>query len=210
MSAAKPISCAVEQRCIIKFLAKEQVKPIEIYKRLLIQFGDVCLAKSNVYTWIERFKNGRKSVMDDERNHMQANAVTPQNIIRAEKLIKTNPRISVRDLASDMGISVGSIHNILRKKLKLTKLDDRWVQLENKEKNVKQELVDKKKNCNCSKKSQSRRKSPNYKRQTSAKSSKIEPPAPPSTPLPTSTTTTEEKQTQPLTLTNDNEIINEN
>ena len=157
MPATKPISCAVEQRCIIKFLAKEQVKPIEIYKRLLIQFGDLCLAKSNVYTWIERFKNGRDSVLDDERNHMQPNAVTPQNIIRTEKLIKTNPRISVRDLASDLGISVGSIQNILRKKLKLAKLDDRWVQLEKKERQIKQEedgedgmMVDDKEDKTCS------------------------------------------------------------
>lgn len=41
-----------EQRAVIRFLLSEKMKPCEIYKRMLAQYG----------AWTEKFGNGRESV----------------------------------------------------------------------------------------------------------------------------------------------------
>jgi len=47
-----------EQRSVVRFLFSEGVKPIEIHRRMRIQYGDNCMSRTQVYEWIEKFKNG--------------------------------------------------------------------------------------------------------------------------------------------------------
>jgi hypothetical protein len=52
-------SCTMgEQRGVIRFLWSEGVKPSEIYKRMKVQYEDICLRQARVYERVERFKNG--------------------------------------------------------------------------------------------------------------------------------------------------------
>ena len=51
-----------EQRAVIRFLAAEGVKPSEVYRRMSAQYGSSCLNQSNVYKWMERFKERRTSI----------------------------------------------------------------------------------------------------------------------------------------------------
>ena len=41
-----------EQRSVIRFLSSEGVKPIEIHRRMKVQYGDACLSRQQVYEWI--------------------------------------------------------------------------------------------------------------------------------------------------------------
>lgn len=56
-----------EQRSVIRFLVAEGVKPIEIFSRMLIQYGKSCMNRANFYKWVDRFKSGRTSVGDEPR-----------------------------------------------------------------------------------------------------------------------------------------------
>ena len=47
-----------EQRSVVRFLFSESVKPIEIHRRMSIQYGDRCMSRTKVYEWTEKFKNG--------------------------------------------------------------------------------------------------------------------------------------------------------
>jgi len=38
-----------EQRSVIRFLSSEEVKPIEIHRRMKVQYGDACLSVQQVY-----------------------------------------------------------------------------------------------------------------------------------------------------------------
>ena len=55
-----------EQRSVIRFLRSEGVKPIEINRRMEVQYGDACLSLQQVYEW-SRFLNGASSVTDSPR-----------------------------------------------------------------------------------------------------------------------------------------------
>ena len=70
MAAHSADTCAVpvEQRCVIKFLVKENVKPPEIFRRLSLQLGDACPSKQDVYRWCDKFINGQETVVEEERS----------------------------------------------------------------------------------------------------------------------------------------------
>jgi hypothetical protein len=53
-----------EQRSVIRFLSSEEVKPIEIHRRMKVLYGDVCLSLQKVYEWTRKFMNGTSSVTD--------------------------------------------------------------------------------------------------------------------------------------------------
>lgn len=46
---------SVAQRIIIKFLAREGVKPAEILRRLTAQFGEQTLSRARVFAWHKEF-----------------------------------------------------------------------------------------------------------------------------------------------------------
>ena len=49
---------------VIRFLSGEGVKPIEVHRRMNVQYGDACLSLQQVYEWTRKFMNGISSVTD--------------------------------------------------------------------------------------------------------------------------------------------------
>jgi hypothetical protein len=64
---AAPLSdCTIEeQHTVVRFLWAEGVKSAEIHCRMLAQYGARTMHQQKIYEWIERFKEGRTSVMDE-------------------------------------------------------------------------------------------------------------------------------------------------
>jgi len=61
--------CTIEeQRDVVWFLWAEGVKPVEIYRRMLAQYGQTTMSQRNAYEWVERFKSGRTRVTDEGRS----------------------------------------------------------------------------------------------------------------------------------------------
>jgi len=56
-----------EQRSVIHFLSSEGMKPIEIHRRMKVQYGDACLSLQQVYEWTRKFMNSTSSVTDSPR-----------------------------------------------------------------------------------------------------------------------------------------------
>ena len=50
------------------FLHSEGTKPAEIIRRMQQQYGESCLSERKIYEWLNRFKNGRVSICDEERS----------------------------------------------------------------------------------------------------------------------------------------------
>ena len=44
-----------EQRGVVRFLWVEGVKPVEIHRRMLAQYGHSTMSQRTVYEWVERF-----------------------------------------------------------------------------------------------------------------------------------------------------------
>jgi len=57
-----------EQRGLVRFLWAEEVKPVEIHRRMLTQDGQSTMNQRTVYEWIERFKSGLTRVTDESRS----------------------------------------------------------------------------------------------------------------------------------------------
>ena len=50
-------NCTIEeQRGVVRFVWTEGVKPVEIHRRVLVQYGQTTMGQRNVYVWVERFK----------------------------------------------------------------------------------------------------------------------------------------------------------
>jgi len=67
MATALATCTKEEQLSVIRFLLSEGAKPIEIHRRIEVQYGDQCLSLQQVYEWSRKFLNGVSSVTDSTR-----------------------------------------------------------------------------------------------------------------------------------------------
>ena len=90
-----------EQRSVISFffLSSEGVKPIEIHRRMKVQYSDACLSLQQVYKWTRKFMNGISSVTDSPRPGRAHQVVTPEATAAVEAIVKENRRVTVNEIA---------------------------------------------------------------------------------------------------------------
>ncbi|XP_025262232.1 protein GVQW3-like [Camponotus floridanus] len=79
---------------------------------LTAAFGESTLSKKNVYKWYKLFTEGREDVNDDARPGRPSTSTTDDNVEAVKKIVMENRRIIIREVAEDVGISVGSCHAI--------------------------------------------------------------------------------------------------
>ena len=103
----------IEFTAVIKFLTKEGAKAKEIHRRMADVYGD----SNPVAKWSAEFKGGRDSLEDDPRPGRPADVISQEMIDRVERLVLNNRRIKVAELASECGISNGSVSTIIHEHL---------------------------------------------------------------------------------------------
>jgi len=122
MAATLATCTKEEQRSVIRFLSfliSEGVKPIEIHRRMKVQYGGACLSLQQVYEWTRKFMNGISSVTDSLRLDQAHPVVTPEAIAAVEAIVKENRRVTVNETAAHLDMSHGSAHRIVRDKKKI-------------------------------------------------------------------------------------------
>ena len=75
----------------------------------------------------QNLKRGRDSLEDDPRPGRPADVISQEMIDRVERLVLNNRRIKVAELASECGISIGSVYTIIHEHLGMSKVSARWV-----------------------------------------------------------------------------------
>ena len=73
------------------------------------------------------FKRGRDSLEDDPKPGRPADVISQEMIDRVERLLLNNRRIKVAELASECGISNGSVYTTIHERLGMSKVSARWV-----------------------------------------------------------------------------------
>jgi len=63
---SNPADCEVQG--VIQFLQAENVRPIEIHRRLVAVYGEHLMNVASVRKWCTMFRNGRTDVHDAERS----------------------------------------------------------------------------------------------------------------------------------------------
>ena len=114
----------IEFRAVIKFLTKEGAKAKEIHRRMADVYDDSSSKYSTVAKWSAAFKRGRDS-LDEKRPGRPADVISQEMINRVERLVINNRRIKVAELASECGISNGSVYTIINKHLGMSKVSAR-------------------------------------------------------------------------------------
>jgi transposase len=75
---------------VIRVLFAEGVKPVEIIRRMQVQYGDNCLSRSKIYEWTDHFKKGRTSVCHEERSRRPSTSRNENNIQVVERMVQEN------------------------------------------------------------------------------------------------------------------------
>ena len=83
------------------------MKPIEIHRRMTVQYGDACLSLQQVYEWTRKFTNGISSVKDCPRPGQAHRVVTPESIAAVEAIVKENRLVTVNETAAHLDMSHG-------------------------------------------------------------------------------------------------------
>ena len=75
-------------------------------------YGESAMSKKRVYEWYKRFQDGRVDVEYDERPGRPSTSTTDENVEKVKEMVMNDRRITIREVADDIGISIGSCHKI--------------------------------------------------------------------------------------------------
>ena len=114
-----------EQRTMIKMCVALNKTPVQTLEMLQTATGKPSVCRALVYKWHKRFREGRNTVKADSRTG-RPSVIDVDLMTSIEDLVKTDRRVSIRDLEDATGASRGTVHNIL-KKLNMKKVCARWV-----------------------------------------------------------------------------------
>ncbi|UYV74892.1 hypothetical protein LAZ67_12001701 [Cordylochernes scorpioides] len=90
-------------------------------------FGDEALSRSRTFEWFSRFLKVREKVNDDQHTGRPRSIRCEENKLKIKELIKSYRRISIKDLYSETGLSVGLCHQIVTKDLDMIRTSSKFV-----------------------------------------------------------------------------------
>ncbi|UYV84861.1 hypothetical protein LAZ67_X003748 [Cordylochernes scorpioides] len=118
----------MDQRTCIKFCVKNEIKCADAFRMLNLAYGEATLDRSNVYWWYKMFSEGREDVNEEERSRRPSTSTTDEKINEVEKIILADHRITFREVAEDLNISIGSCHSIFINDLGMRRVAAKFVQ----------------------------------------------------------------------------------
>jgi len=80
----------------------------ETFQLLNQAHGEDCMSLTQCYEWFKRFKEGRMSVGEDPRPGRPSTSTNDDHVDRVRAVFRGNRCLTVREVADEVGISVGS------------------------------------------------------------------------------------------------------
>ena len=90
-------------------------------------FGPSCVSYDTVRQWKKKFESGVESIKNAPKSGRPKSASRKEIVSKKKEIIEADARITVRDIARKVGISLSTVHLILKKHLKVRKISVRWV-----------------------------------------------------------------------------------
>lgn len=90
-------------------------------------YPDSAPSRQMVEKWFGDFKRGRTSTDDAERSGRPNSAVTEENIQKVHKIVLSDRKLKLKEIAEAIKISEGSVFTILHEHLGMRKLCSKWV-----------------------------------------------------------------------------------
>ena len=79
---------------------------------LKVAYGECTVSQKSVYKLYKLFTEGREEANDDARPERPSTSTTNENTEVVKIIVMENRRSTIREVAEDVGISVGSCHAI--------------------------------------------------------------------------------------------------
>ena len=100
---------------------------MEIIRKIQQAFWEDAMCITRIKEWYNRFKDDSTSV-DSEPRHGRPSTSRNDNVInQVRTLVMQDRRITVRELADEVGVSIGSVHTILTADLGLRRVSAKFV-----------------------------------------------------------------------------------
>ena len=90
-------------------------------------YGPFCVSDDTVRRWKKIFEFGVESIRNPPKSGRPKSASRIETVSKIKEIIKGYARFTVRDIARKVGISLSTVHLILKKHLKVRKISARWV-----------------------------------------------------------------------------------
>ena len=116
------MDASYEQRVNVKFCYKLGKTFSETFEMIRTVYGDNSLSRTQCYEWFRRFKEGRELVEDDHRSGRPSTSTDDFHVNQVNELVRSNRRLTVREMADDCDISFGSCQTILSEHLGMRRI----------------------------------------------------------------------------------------
>ena len=110
-----------------KFCALSGQTPADTLNQITKVYGDNSVCRTLVFDWHKRFREGRKSIEDNERSGRPVSKHSEQAVEEVRALLKEDRRYTLKDLALATGFSVWKMHQIVHEDLGMRKVCARWI-----------------------------------------------------------------------------------
>jgi len=110
-----------EKRCAIKFCVKLRETGTETFNKLKQAYGKHALSRSQVFKWYKAFSEGRESIKDESRSGRPSTSITDKNLEKVRALVRSDRRLTVRMIASELNLNNITVHQILTQELAMGK-----------------------------------------------------------------------------------------
>lgn len=116
-----------ECRGVMKYLFLKGNTPQQIYDEMKSVYGQDGPSYSAVKKWCREFRCGRTSVETAPKSGRAQSAIDGDSVQKIQSAILADRRVTIRELAAKVGISVGSVEKIIQDHLHMKKVSARWV-----------------------------------------------------------------------------------
>jgi transposase len=103
----------VEVRAVIRFLNAKQKSPTEVHKGVVEVYGENVISYKQVLVWCNQFKEGRTSLLDEERAGRPTTACNAVNERRVEQLLLTDRCMKLKEIAYTLNLSNTTVYQIV-------------------------------------------------------------------------------------------------
>jgi len=85
------------------------------------------MSRTQCHEWFKRFEKGRMSVGEEPRLGRLSTSTDDDHVERVRAVIRGNRRLTFREVANEVVISIGSCHQILTEKLHMNRISAKLV-----------------------------------------------------------------------------------
>ena len=86
------------------------------------------MSYDTVRSWKNKFESGVESIKNTPKSGRLKFASRKEIVLKIKEIIEGDARFTILDIARKVGISLSTVHLILKKHLKVRKIFARWVQ----------------------------------------------------------------------------------